>query len=129
MALLGLLSLHAIAAPVGVCAQPREGHHAGGSAGVEHDMAVTSATHGQMQLEASAPSPASAGGNTAGPVHETDSMPMNCMVLAACGAPAVGSVVAESGLVPLGRIVRSSTVVAQRPAAVVLGLLTPPPKI
>lgn len=128
--LLGLLSLQVIAAPVGACAQPHVGHDAAGQAGIAVEMTMSrSVDHGRVlpadEPEASAPP----GGAQSDLGHETDSMPMDCLALAACGAAAVRSVSAASILVLPGDFARTAVVVGERPAAVVLGLVTPPPKI
>ncbi|MDH3222257.1 MAG: hypothetical protein OEO23_00965 [Gemmatimonadota bacterium] len=124
IALLGLLSLHALAAPAVVCAQP---HHGAAAAG-QVETSADSPGHGHMLVEASAESPPPVGSPATDPEHGTDGVPMNCLALAACGAPAVGAVNATSGIVPLGIVERSAQAVAFRPTTVVLLLLTPPPK-
>ena len=129
MVLLGLLSLHAIAAPVAACVQPHENHSSAGGAHAGHEAATAAHEHGHAPAGIDAASSTSDDAGQAEPAQGMDTMPMDCLAFAACGAPAVVTVMAAPPLVPLGPLGPAVSVVAQQPAAIVLGLLTPPPKI
>ena len=61
--------------------------------------------------------------------HAPDSQPVDCMALAACGAPAIGTSHTPAELAVGDLSAPTLQAIADEPAAIVLGLTTPPPKI
>lgn len=119
--LLGLLSLQALAGPVAACAQPHGGHAPTPIMGMTQGIVTPSSS------DAHGPA---ADAHAAGEAeHETDPMPSDCRALQVCGTPALRAGSVLSHLVLPGDFARAGMVVQERPIAVVLGLVTPPPKI
>jgi hypothetical protein len=118
LVLLALLAVQSVAAPLGACAQDHEQHEA-----AAHEMTTMDQAH--------------AGGPTVGmeqvgsseAEHAPYQAPVDCLALAACGAPAVGSSVSTAHVILADLSTRSLPAVSGEPAAIVLGLTTPPPKI
>ncbi|MDH3271151.1 MAG: hypothetical protein OEN56_07465 [Gemmatimonadota bacterium] len=125
LVLLALFVAQATAAPVGACTQSHEGPD-----GLAHDTGLA----GQMPA-ASMAAVSHHGGATMlehapdGIEHAPDGMPIGCLALATCGAPAIGAADLSSGIVLSSSLERKELRALDRPATIVMRLVTPPPKI
>jgi len=116
---LALLAVQSIAAPLGACAEETGSHENGA-----HEMAMS---HGAEADMAHATDMASEHSEESH--HAPDSQTADCMVLAACGAPAVGTSYTPTQLAVGDLSTSTLQGIADEPAAIILGLTTPPPKI
>lgn len=118
LVLLALLAVQSVSAPLAACAQDHEQHEA-----AAHEMTTMDHAH--------------AGGSTVGmeqpgsseAEHAPDPAPVDCLALAACGAPALSSSLSTAHVILADLSTRSLPTVSGEPTAIVLGLTTPPPKI
>ena len=117
VALLILLAVQSVAAPMGACAQEHEGHDT-----VAPEMATNGHGHANMPT-GTEPVPTEASH------HDPASAPVGCLALAACGAPAISTSIATAVLPFADRVEQKARGILDEPAVIVLGLTTPPPKI
>ncbi len=118
LTLLTLLAVQSVAAPLGACAAEQEHHE-----GVAHEAAAMDHTHGGDGTHGMTPGAADESH------HAPDSTPADCLALAACGAPAMGARMATDQVVDTNHDAHALRSASEEPAAFVLGLTTPPPKI
>ena len=119
LTLLTLLVVQSVAAPLGACAQEHEGHE-----GAAHEMEMGHAPAEMAHMM-------DMGSDHAEESHHQgqDSAPVDCTALTACGAPAIGTSIAPATLVVGDLVAPKQPGILDEPAAIVLALTTPPPKI
>lgn len=118
LVLLALLAVQSVAVPMGACAQDHEQHEAAAHEMTTMDHAHTGGSRVGMEHAGSYEAE-----------HAPDPAPMDCLALAACGAPAVGSSISTAHVILADLSTRSLPTMSGEPATIVLGLTTPPPKI
>ena len=118
VALLMLIAVQSVATPLGACAQePGDQHEREHEVAATHHTSSDDATMGMRDDHA------------AGSHHAPLPTPVDCVALAACGAPAIGANATTAGIVSVDHVVQKLRGILDEPAVFVLGLTTPPPKI
>ena len=116
---LTLLAVQTVTAPMEACAQEQDGHENGPHQMLTGHTAPAEFAHGMnVGSEHSEESH-----------HAPDSQPVDCTALAACGAPAIGTSHMPAELAVGDLSAPTLQAITDEPAAIVLGLTTPPPKI
>ncbi len=114
-----LLIAQTIAAPLGACVLEHADGHSPDSAAISH----SDGHHEAMTMGSAGPAEATESR------HDHEGTPLDCQALAACGVAAIGAIATPGDLVIGDQVLRGAVTSLEEPAAIVLGLLTPPPKI
>ena len=118
LTLLSLLATQFVLAPFSACAQEHEGHdgpsHASVVDGHAPESRVMIEPHDDRVVD---------------PASSPEPTPVDCLALAACGAPAIGQVGATAQVRIADSVGHDPWQLLDEPAAIDLSLSTPPPKI